>query len=191
MRHSSNVLLGACVGLALLSGVSRVSVAAKNPPETVTELDVERYMGVWFEIARFPVFFQRGLVGVTAEYTLEPDGRIRVKNQGFKKTLEGKVSAIQGYATIPDQDDPAKLRVRFNPFPVRFFPADYWVVDLDEDYEYAVVSNPSRKVLWILSRTPSMELKVYDEIVARLAKRGFEVERLAKTPQRAEAQKDQ
>jgi len=140
-------------------------------------------MGTWYEIAKFPVFFERGLVGVTAEYALEDDGRIHVTNQGFKKSFDGKVSSIQGYAKIPDPEDPGKLRVRFNPFPARLFAADYWIVDLDEDYDYAVVSNPSRKVLWILSRTPSMDEAQYEEIVKHLEERGFDIERLERMPQ--------
>lgn len=163
---------------------------AKNPPETVDTVDVEQYMGTWYEIAKFPVFFERGLVGVTAEYELEDDGRIHVTNRGFKESFDGEVSSIEGYAKIPDPEDPGKLRVRFNPFPARLFAADYWIVDLGEDYDYAVVSNPSRKVLWILSRTPSMDEAQYEEIVQRLGERGFAVEQLEKMPQPTSQTKD-
>jgi apolipoprotein D and lipocalin family protein len=171
------------VWLAAGCAILMLGCPAKNPPETVDDVDVERYMGTWYEIAKFPVFFERGLVGVTAEYALEDDGRIHVTNQGFKKSFDGKVSSIQGYAKIPDPEDPGKLRVRFNPFPARLFAADYWIVDLDEDYDYAVVSNPSRKVLWILSRTPSMDEAQYEEIVKHLEERGFDIERLERMPQ--------
>lgn len=164
-------------------GAFGLGCATMDPPQTVKHIDVERYMGVWYEIARFPVFFQRGLVAVTAQYSLEDDNRIRVKNRGLKRSFDGKVSSIEGYASIPDPESPTKLRIRFDPFPVRYFPADYWIVDLDEDYEYAVVSTPSRKTLWILSRTPSMDDLRYDAIVRRLAQRGFEVDRLERTPQ--------
>jgi len=163
---------------------------AKDPPDTVEHVDVERYMGTWYEIAKFPVFFERGLVGVTAEYKLKDDGRIHVTNRGFKKSFDGKVSSIEGYARIPDPESPARLRIRFNPFPARLFAADYWIVDLGEDYDYAVVSNPSREVLWILSRTPSMDKAKYEEIVNRLGQRGFDTKRLGKMPQPAAQTKD-
>jgi len=169
--------------LAVAVVVFLAGCPAKNPPKTVPSVDIERYMGVWYEIARFPVFFQRGLVGVTAEYALEKDGRIRVINKGYKNTLDGKLSSIKGYAHIPDANSPAKLRVRFDPFPARLFPGDYWIVDLGDDYDYAAVSNPSRDVLWILSRTPAMDDDRYEEIVKRLGQRGFDVDRLEKTPQ--------
>ena len=156
---------------------------SKTLPKTVDCVDIERYMGLWYEFAKFPVFYERGLVGVTAEYSLEEDGRIRVRNQGFKKSFDGQISVIEGYATLPDPQSPAKLRIRFDVFPVRFFPADYWIIELEEDYEYAVVCSPSRKALWILSRTPSMEKDRYEDIVERLAQRGFRVEELEKTPQ--------
>jgi lipocalin len=144
-------------------------------------------MGTWYEIAKFPVFFERGLVGVTAEYTLEDDGRVHVTNRGFKKSFEGKVSSIEGYAKVPDPESPAKLRIRFKPFPARLFPADYWIVDLDDEYTYAAVSAPSRDVLWILSRTPTMDENQYEEIVGRLEQRGFEVDKLEKMPQPSES----
>jgi len=169
--------------VAIAFSVLAFGCATSTPPETVGHVDVERYMGVWYEIAKFPVAFERGLVGVTAEYTLEGDGRIRVKNRGFKKSFDGKTSLIEGYATVPNPEEPGKLRIKFDPFPVRYFKADYWIVDLDQDYGYAVVSSPSRKMLWILSRTPSMRESQYNEIVERLAQRGFRVARLEKMPQ--------
>lgn len=173
------------IGAVLAAGLSTfiLGCQAKDPPQTVKHVDIERYMGLWYEIAKFPVFFERGLVGVTAEYSLESEGRIRVRNHGFKKTFNGDESTIEGYATVSDPEVPAKLQVRFDPFPVRFFPADYWIIDLGKNYEYAVVSNQSRRVLWILSRTPAMDADVYEQIQARLVEQGFDVERLEKTVQ--------
>jgi len=180
VRRSKPVPVWVAAGCAIYL----LGCPAKDAPGTVDHVDIERYMGTWYEIAKFPVFFERGLVGVTAAYTLEDDGRIHVTNRGFKKSFEGKVSSIEGYAKIPDPENPGKLRIRFKPFPARLFAVDYWIVDLGEDYDYAVVSNPSRDVLWILSRAPSMDSALYDAIVECLAKRGFEVERLEKMPQR-------
>ncbi|MBN2309280.1 MAG: lipocalin family protein [Candidatus Hydrogenedentes bacterium] len=163
---------------ALLAG------CATHPPvQTARHVDLERYAGRWYEIARFPVFFERGLVGVTAQYALESDGRVRVTNQGFKGAFDGEIASITGYAKVVDPATNAKLRVRFDPFPVRFFPAPYWVVEVGDDYEYAVVTNPKRKVLWILGRAPTMDEDTYQAIVARLDAQGFATERLERTLQ--------
>ena len=172
------------VGLTLVvSSVLLVGCPVANPPETAAFVDIERYMGTWYEIAKFPQFFQRGLVGVTAEYTLEDDGRVRIRNQGFRDTLDGEETSIEGYATVVDTATNAKLRVQFDPFPASLFPGDYWIIEVGNDYEYAVVSNPTRQTLWILSRTPSMDDALYDDIVSRLAVDGFETDRLVPTLQ--------
>lgn len=154
-----------------------------NPPETAAFVDIEQYMGVWYEIATFPQRFQRGLVGVTAEYTLEEDGRVRVRNTGFRNTLDGKEASIEGYARVVDPATNSKLRVRFNLFPASLFPGDYWIIEVGDDYDYAVVSNPTRQTLWILSRTPAMDTVLYDAIVSRLAADGFDTDRLVPTLQ--------
>ena len=143
ITHNLNVYI---LSLVILSG------AFFSGCQTVNAVDIERYMGVWYEIAKYPVIFENGLVGVTAEYTLLDDGRVRVKNQGFKGSFSGELSSITGYATNPDPNEPAKLKVKFDPFPVNLFRANYWIIELDANYEYAVISNPSRSVLWILSK---------------------------------------
>ena len=154
-----------------------------TPPETAAFVDVEQYMGLWYEVASFPQLFQQGLVGVTAEYTLEDDGRVRVVNRGLRNTLDGEAASIEGYATVVDDVTNAKLRVQFDPFPVSFFPGDYWIIEVGDEYEYAVVSGPTRQTLWILSRSPAMDDVLYDSIVAGLEADGFETERLVLTPQ--------
>ena len=190
--HKPNALRAKAPGVSLVAAFAVVLLGcpAKDPPQTVAHVDLERYMGLWYEIAKFPVFFERGLVAVTAEYTLEDDGRIRVINRGLKESFDGKASMIQGRAKVPDPEQPGKLRVRFDPFPARLFAGDYWIVDLDENYEYAVVSGPSRKVLWILSRTSTMDDERYQDIVQRLAERGFDVDKLEKTPQPEPSKKE-
>ena len=177
IRNMSYALLSLGLSVFLLGCM------ANNPPQTVDTVDVERYMGVWYEIAKFPVVFQRGLVGITAEYILEEDGRIRVINRGLKGAFDGEESSIKGYATTPNPEEPAKLRVRFDPFPVSLFPGDYWIVELDEEYAYAVVSGPSRNMLWILSRTPSMAESQYEGIIQGLEERGFDMTKIQRTPQ--------
>ncbi len=155
-----------------------------NPPETVAAVDINRYMGLWYEIAKYPFFFERGLVGVTAEYALNEDGTVRVINRGFKETFDGELSEIEGRAKIADKETNAKLTVQFGPFPVGIFGSNYWVIMLGIDYEYAVVSSKGRDTLWILSRTPQMKEAVYNDIVAELARRGFDTSKLEIMPQK-------
>jgi apolipoprotein D and lipocalin family protein len=151
-----------------------------NGPETVEYVDVKRYMGTWFEIARFPLRFEKGLVGIAATYTLLPDGRVRVVNKGYEKDFDGKLKTIEGKAWVVDNTTNAKLKVSF------FWPfaADYWILELGKDYEYAVVGNKSRKYLWILSRTPQMEETTYNELLRRAQEKGFDISKLEKTRQK-------
>lgn len=120
---------------------------------------------------------------MTAEYTLRDDGTVRIQNKGFKGALDGPESSILGVASAPDPTDTAKLRIKFDPFPVSLFKADYWIIDLGEDYDYAVVSNPRRNTLWILCRTPQMDPALYEEIVQRLNTLGFDTGKLELMPQ--------
>lgn len=158
--------------------------ACSNPPETVSFVDVNRYMGTWYEIAKYPFFFERGLVGVTAEYALNEDGTVRVINRGFKETFDGELSEIEGKAKVADKETNAKLTVQFGPFPVGIFGSNYWIIMLGIDYEYAVVSSKGRDTLWILSRTPQMREAVYNDILAELARRGFDTSKLEPMPQK-------
>ncbi len=156
------------------------------PPETVSYVDLARYAGKWYEIAKYPVFFERGLVGVTAEYTLLGDGSVRVVNRGFRGTFDGPEARIEGKATVADSQTNAKLVVQFGPIPLNLLGPNYWIIDLGEDYEYAVVSDGCRSTLWILSRTPQMDEALYNDIVQRLAQRGFDIDRLEPMPQPTE-----
>ncbi len=148
--------------------------------KTVEYVDVKRYMGTWFEIARFPQRFERGLVGVTANYTLLPSGKVRVVNSGYENDFNGKLRTARGSAKVVDPLTNAKLKVTF------FWPfaADYWIIELGKDYEFAVVSEGSRSYLWILSRTPQMKEEVYSELLKRLQEKGFDLSRLEKVQQK-------
>ena len=137
-----------------------VGCSASNPPDTVASVDLQRYIGKWYEIARYPQLFEFGLVGVTAEYALDNIGTVSVTNRGFKNRLNGSESTIHGVATVVDTTSNAKLSVRFDLFPASLFPGDYWIVEFGQNYEYAVVSDPKRATLWILSRTPQMDSSV-------------------------------
>lgn len=150
-----------------------------EPLEVVEQVDIERYMGTWYEIAKYPNRFESGCFGVTAEYSLRSDGSVRVHN--VCRAEDGKTVArtITGFATVSDRQTNAKLTVYF------FFPfgAPYWIIDLDEDYRYAVVGDPSRTFLWILSRTPTLDEEIYSQILQRLPRKGYDPERLELMPQ--------
>jgi apolipoprotein D and lipocalin family protein len=147
---------------------------------TVKELDLNRYLGKWYEIARFPHSFEKNLVGVTATYTLKPDGKIEVINEGYKNTLNGERSRAIGKAKIPNKLEPGKLKVSF----FWIFYADYYVLELDNiNYQYAVIGSSSDKYFWILCRTPQMDPAVYNMLLDKARKRGYNLEKLYKVPQ--------
>jgi apolipoprotein D and lipocalin family protein len=147
--------------------------------ETVDSVDLERYLGRWYEIASYPAWFQRNCTAVTADYSLRKDGLIEVINSCRKESVDGKLKQAKGRAKIVDPTTNAKLKVSFfGPFW-----GPYWIIDLDPEYQWAVVGVPSRKYLWILCRTPQMDQAVYREIVARLPSKGFQPSRLETTLQ--------
>jgi apolipoprotein D and lipocalin family protein len=163
-----------------LAVLATALAAAPARNETVPYVDLERYLGTWYEIARFDERFERGCVGVTATYSKNPDGTIAVQNRCHEKTLDGKVKLANGKAFIADEKTNAKLKVQF------FWPfkGDYWVLELGDQYEYAVVGHPKREHCWILSRTPTMPDDVYQGILKRLTERGYDVTKLLKVPQK-------
>jgi len=154
-------------------------VSAAEPVRSVPELDISRYAGHWHEIAHLPVFFQRQCVGdITAAYTLRDDGLIGVANAC--RTRDGGRDASEGVAR-PVEGHPGRLEVRFAPDWLSWLPmvwADYWVIDLDPGYQWAVVGSPNRKYLWILSRTPSMDKALFEQIKARAEKMGYDLKPL-------------
>jgi apolipoprotein D and lipocalin family protein len=150
------------------------------PLETVAQVDLSRYVGTWYEIASFPQSFQRGCTATTATYTLREDGDVDVLNRCRKGSLDGEEKTARGRARVVDRATNAKLEVSF----FRPFWGDYWIIDLADDYTYAVVGHPGRDYLWILARTPSMEGATYRSIVARLRAQGYETSRLVRTLQR-------
>jgi len=147
---------------------------------TVKTLDLKRYLGTWYEIARFPHSFEKNLVGVTATYSLREDGKIRVLNQGYKNTLDGELSKAEGKAKITDPLKPANLKVSF----FWIFYAEYNVLELDENYQYALIGSSSDKYLWILSRNPQMAPEVYEMLLEKARKRGYNLAKLEKVAQK-------
>jgi apolipoprotein D and lipocalin family protein len=153
---------------------------AHPPLDVVAEVDLDRYVGRWYEIASFPQRFQRGCVATTASYTRLDDGRIRVENECRDGSFGGEIRRAEGIAWVADPDgDQAKLKVQFF-WPFR---GDYWIIELDREYRYAVVGHPSRDYLWILARAPTLDPAVYEMLLARIEEHGYDLERLNRTPQ--------
>jgi apolipoprotein D and lipocalin family protein len=152
-----------------------------KPLQVVPHVDVTKYLGKWYEIATIPMRFQKGCTGVTATYTLRPDGDIKVLNECRKDSLNGKYKSITGKAWVVDATTNAKLKVRF------FWPFSgaYWIIELDSlNYQYAVVGHPNRGYLWILSRTPQMPDSLYNDLLQRLVNvHGYDISKLKRTPQ--------
>jgi apolipoprotein D and lipocalin family protein len=167
----------------LLFAIGLTGLYAQNvgsqPVRTVDKVDLDRYMGKWFEIAAFPQKFQKGCHCTTAEYEITDKGYVRVINTCRKGGPDGKVSRAKGKAFVVKGSGNAKLKVQF------FWPfkGNYWIIDLAEDYTYAIVGDPSRKYLWILCRTKEMDPALYDEIVRRIDAQGFDTTKLVKADQ--------
>ncbi|MFM2152850.1 MAG: hypothetical protein RL199_1285 [Pseudomonadota bacterium] len=174
MKGTLTLLLGAMT----VAGCQTTTTARRQlpPVQTVAHVEVERYLGTWHEIARFPHRFQNGCTGTTATYAMRSDGDIDVVNSCRLGRLDGREKRARGWARVVDRRSNAKLEVSF----FRPFWGAYWVIDLAPDYSYAVVGHPGRDYLWILSRTPTMDGPTYDAILARLRLQGYEVGRLMK-----------
>jgi apolipoprotein D and lipocalin family protein len=147
------------------------------PLRTVPRVDLGRYAGTWYEIAAFPQRFQRGCTATSATYALRPDGDVDVVNRCRLESPQGPEKVATGRARVVDRETNAKLEVSF----FRPFWGEYWIIDLAEDYGYAVVGHPSRDYLWILARTPRMSPELYDAILGRLSEQGYETARLVRT----------
>jgi apolipoprotein D and lipocalin family protein len=168
--------------LVLLVSCSALS-ARSLPLDTVDKVDLDRYLGKWYEIARFDQKFQKNCTAVTATYTMRKRGGINVENRCRLGTPEGELKVAKARGWVKDKETNAKLKVQFFLRGLRlpFFAGNYWILELGEDYEYAVVGDPSRKYLWILSRTKEMDEKIYDELVAKAKDMHFDVSKLLKT----------
>ena len=147
--------------------------------QTVSSVDLNKYLGKWYESASYPQTFQKVCHCTTAEYTMSEKGYVIVENRCNKNSITGKQAYIKGKAFVEKNSGNAKLKVQF------FWPfkAKYWIIDLAGDYSFAVVSHPNKKYLWILSRSPKMDESVYQLIISRLKEKGFDISKLQKTPQ--------
>ena len=150
----------------------------KDELEVVPSVDLTRYVGRWYEISRLPNAFQKKCADtVTANYTMRANGKIEVINRCRKAS--GEYATAKGKAKIVDKKTNAKLKVTF------FWPfyGDYWILDLGPNYEYAVVGEPGRKYLWILSRSPRMDEALYQQLLQKMAAKGFNTDRMIRTSQ--------
>jgi len=149
------------------------------PLETVPQVDLKKYMGKWYEIATIPQKFQKGCVCTTAEYTLTDQGYVKVVNTCRKETPNGEIKQIEGKAFADKKSNGAKLKVQF------FWPfkGKYWIIQLANDYSWAVVGHPKRKYLWILSRTPEMNEETYQSIIEKLKEQKYDTNLLVRTNQ--------
>ena len=150
-------------------------------PEVVPNLDLNRYLGTWYEIASTKPIFQRDCVCVTANYNLRDDGKVQVLNTCRKFDVNAPEEVVEGIAETSSH--PAKFNVAFG--GIRFPLTNYWIVDLADDYSYAVVSSPFRNPVWILSRTPSLAPETLDGIYTRLQQNGFVTDSISPTQQEA------
>jgi len=162
-----------CAALFSACGSSNESL------ETVSVVDLDKYAGKWYEIASFPQRFQKGCHCTTATYTKSTEGHIIVENRCNKDSINGELSYIEGKAFIVENSGNAKLEVQF------FWPfkGDYWIIELADDYSYAVVGHPNREYLWILSRTPQMEEATYNDLLKRISNKKFDINLIQKTVQ--------
>jgi apolipoprotein D and lipocalin family protein len=165
--------------LLLITIILSSSAFSQKVPSVVATVDLNRYKGTWYEIARLPIYFEKKLKCVTATYTLREDGKITVLNKGFYITDPQKSTSSQGVAWVPDKNSPAKLKVQF------FWPfsGDYWILYLEKDYNYVLVGDPSYKYLWILAREKIMDEKTYTMLLQKAIDNGYDVKPIIRVAQ--------
>ena len=178
-RFGRGIGVACCLAGCALTALA--SASANLPPlATVAAVDVPRYMGTWYEIAKYPNGFQKKCVSSTsATYSLQADGQVQVLNRC--KTADGEWSEALGQARQLGRANSPRLQVRFAPAWLSFLPmvwGNYWIIDLDPQYQWVVVSEPNREYLWILSRTPTLPTATYQSLQGKLAANGFDLQRI-------------
>ena len=154
--------------------LSSFMFAQQNPPTTVKYVDLKKYVGLWYEVAKIPNSFQDQCIrGTTAKYFLKDDGEIKVINSCIDEN--GEVDDADGIARIVDTKTNAKLEVSFVSFlGWRPFWGDYWIIGLDENYQWAIVGTPNRKYGWVLSRTPKLDDATMEKIFGIIREQGYD-----------------
>jgi len=155
-----------------------------SEPSTVKFVDLNMYAGVWYEIAKIPNNFQDHCAyGTKAEYIIREDGDIDVINSCYDK--EGELDVVEGLAKVVDKNSNSKLEVSFvSIFGIHLFWGDYWIIGLDNNYEYVIVGHPKRKYGWILSRTPVLSPEKINEAFTLLSDQGYRLDDFVKTSQK-------
>ena len=171
------------VSLYTLILASCSGIKSSPPLQTVAWVDLVRYAGTWYEIARLPMWFQRHCIDSKAVYAIRPDGKIGVHNECV--TDVGGLDQVDGIATVVDTKTNARLAVTFDNFFARLVgpsrEGNYWIIDLDPDYQTALVGTPDRRYLWILSRSPHLDEATYQRVVAKAQQFGFPISDLLKS----------
>jgi lipocalin len=167
------------ISLILLIIMSFYTVRGQKNLTVVPAVDLQMYKGTWFEIARKPFSFESMLKCNTANYSIRDDGKIRVINQGHLIANPSKIKTAKGVALIPDKNVPAKLKVQF------FWPfkGDYWILELDKDYKYVLIGEPSLKYLWILAREKKLDKNTLDQLFKKAIDSGYDLSDIIMTPQ--------
>ncbi len=174
-----------CALAATLASGAAVAQSGNAALQPIASLDVARYVGTWYEIAKYPNSFQNKCARNTrADYQANPDGTLQVRNRCVMS--DGQTTEALGAARQEGPADSPRLKVRFAPAWLSFLPmvwGNYWVIDLDPQYQLVAVSEPEREYLWVLSRTPKVEPAAYQALLGRLAQQGFDLKRLEPSPQ--------
>lgn len=165
-----NIIILVCIMLGL--GSCRADNGnQKIDNSTIETLDVARFMGKWYEIARYDHRFEKDMTNVSSTYTLLDNGRIEVLNAGYKN---GEYKEIKGKAKQPNPDDPGKLKVSF----FLWFYSDYYILDIAPDYSHVIIGSSTDKYLWIMSREPVLPDNILSELIEKIRQRGYDTDRL-------------
>ena len=177
MKQSTALKIAAGVAAAAIGGAFLYSRSTRPPvinpkvPEPAKPVDLDRYLGKWFELARHENRFEKGMDAVTAEYSLDEDGTILIVNSGSQNGPRGERSSAEGHAIVADKATNAKLKVSFfGPFYV----GNYWVLDHGDDYDWAIVGEPSGRYLWVLAREARPERAAAEAILSRVEALGYD-----------------
>jgi len=167
------------VGLVAVSGCAQGPVGNPVVPEPAKAVELPKYLGRWYEIARYEAIFQKDCEAVTADYSLRSDGKIKVVNSCRRERLDAPVESAEAQAYVVDGSENAKLRVSF------FWPffGNYWVLDHDEAYDWSIVGEPSGRYLWLLFRTPHPSAALEKKVKTRAAAMGYDLGLLRTTKQ--------